>query len=308
MPVSLGPDEARTFLRARGHEADDLLRLKGGRWSAAFAFREGDREYVVRFHERRDDLEKDRLAQRWASARLRTPRIVEIGDAPPGAYGISERVRGTPLDELDEDGLRRVLPSLLAATDAMREADLAGTRGYGLWHADGAAIHSSWHDNLVREEAPGERAAQRRLLAASPVGAAEFDAGLARIRELLPFCPEARHLVHNDLFNFNVLVDTEGVVLLDWGASIFGDFVYEVAALTFWRPWYATLWGDIDIRAEVERHWARSGLRVPHFAERLRACELDIGVGHIAFEASQDETENASWTARRTLALATAPL
>jgi hypothetical protein len=103
-------------------------------------------------------------------------------------------------------------------------------------------------------------------------------------------------------------VDTEGVVLLDWGASIFGDFVYEVAALTFWRPWYATLWGGIDIRAEVERHWARIGLRVPNFAERLRACELDIGVSHIAFEASQDERENASWTARRTLALATAPL
>ena len=268
-------------------------------WSTAFGFSEGDRDYVVRFHERRDDLEKDRLAQRWASARLRTPRILEIGDAPQGAYGISERVHGTPLDDLDESALRSVLPSLFASMDAMREAALDGTRGFGLWHANGAGVHASWHDNLVREEAPGERARQRRSLGASRTGAAEFDAGLARMRELLPSCPEARHLVHNDLLNFNVLVDAEGVVLLDWGASIFGDFLYDVAVLTFWWPWYAQRWGGIDIRGEVERHYASIGLRVPDFAERLRCCELDIGVSHIAYQASRDEWEKRGFGTRR---------
>lgn len=308
MPITLSTEEAAAELRRRGHRPHDVIPLSGGLWSAAFAYRQDDRDYVVRFHERRDDLEKDRFAQRWASARLRTPKIVEIGDMPVGAYGISERVRGTPLDGRDEAAMRAALPSLFAAMDAMRDADLTGTRGHGLWHGDGAADHTSWHDNLVREDPPGERAAQRQRLASTRVGAADFDAGLSRMHELLPFCSEARHLVHNDLLNFNVLVDDAGVVLLDWGASIFGDFLYDVALLTFWWPWYEKRWGGIDIRAETVRHYEAIGLRVPAFAERLRCYELDIGVSHIAFQASRGEWENCRWTAARVRELARAPV
>lgn len=308
MPMSVSAGEAATQLRARGHDPHDITPLKGGAWSTVFAFREAGRDYVVRFHDRRDDLEKDRFAQRWVSEPLRTPRIVEIGDLPQGAYGISERVSGTPIDDLDHAGMREVLPPLFAAMDAMREADLAGTRGFGLWHGNGAGDHASWRDTLVREDAPGERAAQRARLAASRIGAAEFDAALARMHQLLPSCPEERHLVHNDLLYFNVLTDGHGVVLLDWGASIFGDFLYDVALLTFWWPWYAKRWGDIDIRREVERHYAAIDLRIPAFRERLRCCELDIGISHIAYQAGREEWDNARWTAARTLALARATL
>ena len=114
--------------------------------------------------------------------------------------------------------------------------------------------------------------------------------------------------MHNDLLYFNVLTDGHGVVLLDWGASIFGDFLYDVALLTFWWPWYAKRWGDIDIRREVERHYAAIDLRIPAFRERLRCCELDIGISHIAYQAGREEWDNARWTAARTLALARATL
>jgi hygromycin-B 4-O-kinase len=308
MPLAISAPDAQDFLRSRGHEASDLVALHGGMWSTTFAFRENEREYVVRFHERRDDLEKDRFAQRWSAAALRTPRMVEIGDASEGAYGISERVAGTPLDDLDEAGMRRVLPSLLAALDALRLADVTSTKGFGLWHGDGNAMHATWRDTLVREDPPGERAAQREMLRRTPIGHAEFDAGLARVRELLPFCPEDRHVVHNDLLNFNVLVDDAGVILLDWGASIYGDFLYDVALLTFWWPWFEDRWGGIDVRAEVVRHYRDMGHVVPSFAERLRCCELDIGVSHIAFQASREVWKSCAWVARRTLLLANAPV
>jgi len=307
MPIALDAAGARDLLRARGHDPHDFVPLTGGEWSTAFAFGENGRELVVRFHERRDDLEKDRFAQRWVTPALRTPRMLEIGDLPEGAYGISERVIGTPLDAQDEASMRRVLPSLLAALDAMRDADLAGTHAYGLWHGDGAANHLSWRDNLVREEPPGERRKQREFLARSRAGTAEFDAGLRRMRELLPFCPEERHLVHNDLLNFNVFVDAQGVIMLDWGASIFGDFLYDVALLTFWWPAYAR-WPGVDIRAEIERHYEEIDLVVPSFAERLRCYELDIGISHIHYQAWRERWDDCAWTARRTTELALAPL
>lgn len=308
MPIAITAAEARELLRIHGHDTDDLVQLSGGVWSTTFAFREDHHDYVVRFHERRDDLEKDRLAQRWATGRLRTPRIVEIADHERGTYAISERVFGTALDALDETALRARLPSLFDAIDAMRAADLTGTRGYGLWHADGNAGHATWRDNLVREDPPGERAKQRERLGETRIGHVEFDAGLARMHELLRFCPEDRHLVHNDLLNFNVFADDEGVVLLDWGASIYGDFLYDLALLTFWWPWYEGRWGGIDIRAEIGLHYRDSGRTIPSFAERLRCYELDIGISHIAYQASRQEWDNCAWTARRTLQLAAATL
>lgn len=309
MPITITAPEAQALLRARGHDARDLESLKGGLWSTTFAFRERDREYVVRFHERRDDLEKDRFAARWAGPTLRVPRMVEIGDLPDGAYGISERVAGGPIDDLDEDGLRHMLPSLFAALDATREADLSGTRGYGLWHGNGNGEHATWRDALLGIHPGGDRMADRRaVLATLPVGTHEFDMGLARMKDLLPHCPEERHLVHNDLVNFNVLADADGVVLLDWGASIYGDFLYDAALLTFWWPWFRKRWGGIDIRAELERHYRDIGLVIPSFAERLRCCELNIGVDHVAFQAARGLADNARWTARHTLELANAPL
>ena len=308
MPVTLTADEAQHFLREHGHDARDLVPLRGGAWSAAFAFSEAGREYVVRFHDRRDDIEKDRFAGRWSSPWLRTPRIVDVGDfgADRGGYGISERVRGTPIEELDEAGMRRALPSLLRALDATRDADLAGTRGYGLWHGDGNGERATWRDALLdRGDGRDHMHDRRAFLATTRIGVADFDVALGRMRELIAACPEERHLVHNDLLYFNVLADRDGVVLLDWGASIYGDFLYDAALLIFWwpHPLYAN-WSGIDIQTEIERHFEASALEIPHFAERLLCCELNIGLVHIAYQAERHLWDHAAWTARRVRALA----
>lgn len=298
--MKVSADQARAILREHGHAALDLEPLSGGMWSATYAFSENGREYVVRFHDRRDDLEKDRFAERWSSPRLRTGHIVEIGDLEGGAYGISDRVRGTHIDNLDAGGMLRLLPSLFDALDALRDADLSGTSGWGLWHGDGNAEHVSWPDALMRNT----RNDRRGLVALSSVGAKGFDAGVSRMRELISFMPERRYVVHNDLLNFNVLADSSGPILLDWGASIYGDFVYDLALLTFWWPWYAK-WSAIDIDAEVRR---RYGATVPNFAERLRLCEMDIGISHIPFQLEYRLPDDAAWTSKRTAERAAAPL
>lgn len=308
MPITISPTEVAEVLTELGHEARDIVPLSGGMWSAAFAFAEDGAEYVVRFHERRDDLEKDRFAYRWISATLRTPRIVEVGSFRGGGYGISERVHGQEIDALDEAALRPVLPSLLRALDGTRAADLAGTRGYGLWHGDGHGEYGSWHDALLERTRGRDLMAERRaFLDATAIGTEAFDVGLARMRELLPFATEERYLVHNDLLYHNVFADRRGVVLLDWGASIYGDFLYDAALLIFWWPYYGR-WGGIDIQAEIQRHYAQIGLKVLRFAERLRCCELHIGIEHIASQTAQGRLDDARWTARHTLELANAPL
>lgn len=296
--MKISAEAARDLLREHDHEPGDLQPLTGGLWSSAFAFTERGRDYVVRFHDRRDDLEKDQFAERWRSHDLRMGHIVEIADSPMGAYGISERIDGVQIDDLDAAGMRAVLPSLFAAMDAMRDADLGETTGWGLWHGDGNAGYRSWREFLLRS------ARERDLVASHGLGLDAFDAGMEALRELLKFGPERRHLVHQDLLYHNVFRDEHGVVLLDWGASIYGDHLHDVALLTFWWPYYEQ-WRSIDIDALARAHFSPG---VPNYAQRLRLCEMDIGVSHIPFQLEHRDATAAAWTSERLAKRAADPL
>jgi len=119
-------------------------------------------------------------------------------------------------------------------------------------------------------------------------------------------CPEERHLVHDDLINFNVLVEGDRIsAVLDWGSSIYGDFLYDIAKLVFYRPWYPA-WQDIDFAAEAQAHYDAVGLDVPHLSERLGCYALRIGLTDMAYSAWRKRWEQVELKTRRMLQLARA--
>lgn len=298
-------EAARGFLTERyGRGISDLTPLREGVWSSAYAFDVEGRALVARFGAYRDDFEKDRLAARYASRALPIPRIVEIGDALGGSYAISERALGRHIDGLDEHSMRRVLPSLFAALEAARRVDVSDARGFGLWHGTARARHPTWREALVDIATDGPTRlgpSWRAALAASPVGTRPFDEAFAALQPLVDRCPEERHLVHSDLLHFNVLVAEDRVTaVLDWGSSIYGDFLYDLAWLTFWSPWYPA-WSRIDFAREAAAYYRSIGLEVPRFDERLRCYELHIGLESQRWFAGQGDTPNLERTATRML-------
>jgi len=207
--------------------------------------------------------------------------------------------------------MQALLPSLLSALDAMRLADVSTSAGYGIWGADGNAPHATWRDALldVTNDRPTERIhGWRKRLASSPTGAGPFEEGFRRFEALVDHVPEERHLIHSDLLHFNVLVAGERIAaVIDWGCSMYGDFLYDVAWLSFWAPWYRA-WNNIDFVAEAARHYVSIGLEAPRFQERLRCYELHIGLSGQAYCAFSGHWEDLEWTARRTVAVARASL
>jgi hygromycin-B 4-O-kinase len=306
--AGVSQSEAEAFLRSRlGPGVEAVSRIARGEWSKAYSFRLDGAGYVARFSAVEDDFAKDRLAARYASANLPIPRIVQVGPALGGFYAISERAEGSYIDEVDESQMRALLPSLFAALDAMRSAELSTTRGFGGWGAEGHAPHASWRQALlaVSDDSPGGRIhGWRKRLETSPLGAAPFDEAYAHLEALVEHLPEERQLVHSDLLHFNVLVEGERITaVLDWGSSIYGDFLYDIAWLSFWAPWVPPAWDGIDFRLEAERHYASIGLDVPRFEERLRACQIHIGLDGKAYTAWRGG-EDLEATARRTLEVA----
>jgi len=271
-------DAVRAFLTERyGSRAGAVAELRGGEWSSPFGFRVDGRGLVARFGRWRDDFDKDAAAMAFAGPDLPVPRVVEVGAAFDGVYAISERHFGRFLEELDADGFQRVLPALLRALDAMRSVPVPDDARREPW--------GDWLRSLLIDH-PGARVSGwRDKIAASSELDALFVAGEHAFEDLLGACPDIHHVVHCDLINRNVLVAADGTHLeavFDWGCLAYGDFLYDVAWLTFWAPWHTGL-AATDIRGAVLDHYAATGVTVERFDERIRCYEVHIGVHHLAY-------------------------
>jgi hygromycin-B 4-O-kinase len=289
-----------------GPRAAGMRGLGAGEWSRAYTFALDGRELVIRFGDHVEDFRKDQVMGAHSRAALPIPAVIEIGAAGDGYFAVSEREHGELLDGLDGDGMQAALPGLLAALDALRAIDTSGTEGYGIWASDGTGPAASWAQALLaisQETArvPGWRAA----LAASPVGTRPFDQAYARLQELVGGLPEERHIVHGDLVNHNVLVQGPRITaVIDWGNALYGDWLYDVAWLIFWWPWFPQ-WRDIDITAELDRHWDQHGGPPPGLHHRLHACLVHIGLDAMAYNAYRGRWEDLARTASQVSQLIT---
>jgi hygromycin-B 4-O-kinase len=276
-----------------------LRRIEHGEWSKAFSFAHAGAPLIARFSAIDEDFLKDQRVMGYAAPGLPVPEIVDVGSAFGGYYALSKRIEGGFLEDLDAVGFARVLPTLFDALDAMRGVDLRGTAGFGVWGADGNAQHATWRHALldIAIDRPTDRVyGWRPRLALAPSAERAFAQAYAEVEALVEQCPNERSLVHSDLLYFNVLVDEDRVRgVIDWGSSLYGDFLWDVAWLTFWQPWY-TAWRDVDILAAARRRWP-----VPAFEARHRCYELCIGLDGMKYQAFTSRASDLEWTARRTL-------
>jgi hygromycin-B 4-O-kinase len=261
VPVKVALPEAVEFLRRRYGSGIDRVGpvAEQGLWSSAYRFSDGRAKRIVRFGPSREAFERDALVGRHASPKLPVPRVHEIGEAFGHWFAVSDFAPGGIIDKIDGDAMRRTLPSLFRALDAVREVDLSSTTGFGYWDGGGQGVDPTWEDVML-----GGIPRWRTAVAPSTVGLGPFETGVARMLDLLPYSPPLRHLVHSDLLHRNVLVEGSRVTaLLDWGSSFIGDFVYDIAWLTFWQPWYPQ-WAGIDFAAAAQAHYTATGTVVEH--------------------------------------------
>lgn len=298
--------QAEAFLSNHFHTAvRDVALIGAGAWSQCFGFQLGERELAIRFGRHVEDFHKDQRAGAFASPDLPIPQVSEVGEAFDGYYAISARMHGVPLESVNAAQWRALVPAVAAAMEAMRHTDLNSTRGIGGWGEDGNALDVSWREYLlmVGEDTPAKRThGWLKRLEQSPEGMATFEWGYDLLQRIasddVPRC-----LAHCDLINRNVLVAGDRISgIFDWGCSIYGDHLYELAWFEFWAPWMPEL--DVSLlHAELERCWRDAGDAPANAPERLAACHLHIGLDHLGYNAFTGDETNLLGTAKRMKAL-----
>lgn len=282
-------EQARAFLRKHLDLASPpaVEYVGEGAWSRCFGFQRDDEDLVIRFGKHVDDFQKDQRAHTHAAPGLPIPAVLEIGEAYGEYYCISSRVRGGPLEEVSGETWLTLIPAIVDMLEGLRLADLSATSGFGGWERDGQAPQASWSDHLLKVgiDHPDLRVhGWRAKLAAAPEAEAAFEWGWQLLKEIVSD-DIPRGLVHGDLMNKNVFVrDGRISGVFDWGCSLYGDHLYELALIEFWAPWYPEL--DIrSLRHELELRWQVVGYHPQNLTNRLNACYLHIGLDHLAYHS-----------------------
>ena len=304
--------QARQFLVER-FSAERVTPVGAGAWSTAFLFEYDGQPRVARFGRHVEDFRKDGRAATLYRLRIPVPRVLEIGEAFDGwFYAISEWASGEVIDGLPEPNLRVALPSLLDTLDALRAAPPPTETGFGWWSSRGRATHDTWRGALlgiVEDPESSRLAGWRAFLRANAEWSRIFDDAAARLARLADACPDGvRQPIHGDLTAGNVLI-VDGAVsaVLDWGNSLVGDSLYDVAWLVFWSPWHPGLDPDLVV-FETRRRCAETGIDLENFDERLRCCQLHIALDSMAYNAFRRDEMNLGGTIERLRPLLDAPI
>lgn len=320
------PDRLAGLLGGRYTLAAPPLKIGRGAWSAAYGFDAiptgGGRplRLVARIGSHLDDFAKDALAGGFSGPALPVPAVLSVDEWAPGEYlAVSQRADGAFLESLDGAAWALLLDDLLTALDALHGRDPAADlrrapdtcTGPGVRlrvDDDAVGLNRDYAEYLlsVGDDPPaGRLAGWRDRLRRGPIGDGDLRTGLEVLRRGVAAVRTEIQVgwVHSDLINRNVLVGQDGSgirlrALFDWGCLFVGDRLYDLAWLEFWTPWTPGLL-DIDLRSRAREHFARNGIDVPAFDERMRLCCLHIGLAHLAYNAFTGNVDNLRGTQRR---------
>jgi aminoglycoside phosphotransferase (APT) family kinase protein len=275
--------DVEAFLLAKyGESIGSVTELPGGFWSAAYAYRVGGQDLVLRLGTIPEGFERDRAAMAFSSPDLPVPSVLEIGQAFGVGYAVSVRHFGRFLEDVGVDERDRSGPMLGRLLAALRRLDERPDLSVSGQPGD-VARGDTWREHVLDklvDDGTGRAAGWRAAMGDDRELERLFLACVSRIHDLLDACPERRNVVHGDLLYKNVLVSEDAAAVTgvySWKRSVRGDFLYDTAYCTFFSAWYPGV-----------------GAADPWMVSRRRhhCYELTIGASHLGAYLGTDDHEN----------------
>jgi hygromycin-B 4-O-kinase len=287
---SVSSQTVRRVLQQRWGTISDFTPLAEGLDSQAFCFRQGSADYVVRINRSIEGFAKDRFVHgRFAGPDLPIPEVLEIDRLDEThAFCVSRRMRGRRLQDIDALHLSQLVGPGLELLTTIAAADIRRTHGFGRFDAHGIGSFARWHDFLISVS----DARQYDWSQTDRIDHLPTVRSLCRlISEIAPDCPEERRLVHGDFGSCNVLAEGQQITaIIDWDRAMFGDPLYDIANILFWR--------EAQLRPLLQQ-MIRLGRNVPQWHDRVFCYQLRIGLQEIYDSARGVGTIDLTWLTNR---------
>ncbi|RAP76829.1 hypothetical protein DL346_09770 [Paenibacillus montanisoli] len=263
-----------------------------GEESQAFSIRFGEDECILRVNRSAEGFRQDDFCYRHFSSRdLPIPEIVNIGELDGEyAYCVSRRAPGVTLQDLPFSDLPSVTGPVMRVMESIAGTNIAGTKGFGPFDENGIGRFANWRDFImnITNSSQYDWGAVKLLIVDQRI-----ESYFRAVEAFAPRCPEVRQLVHGDFGSNNVLTD-DGLItgVIDWSEAMFGDPLYDVANIFFWRSW-------LDCMEVQARHIEKQHPEIAHHAEALRCYKLRIGLDLIYQSAAARELQLLAWAMAR---------
>jgi hygromycin-B 4-O-kinase len=268
----------------------DLAEVEGGQIAGTFRFKSAGSDYFISFnHPNMSQVLANELffRERLAASGVPTRRIVGSGRHGGYSYFIAERAEGNPFHLLGADEQTRCLPSVFRVLDGISRVRVDDTSGFGWMDAACRGSFAAWDAHLLAVGDEGEGDFYGRwhdLFRDSFLEKDRFEGYYGEMEGLLGFVPETRRLVHGGFGYGNVLVrGGEVSAVIDWQDARYGDPVFDLAYMLFWRP-------EDLARAFLEEYRACAAERgggEENLEERLRCYACYCGLDAMKFFAKQ---------------------
>lgn len=259
--------------------------IGSGAWSDCFAFTSQGRDLVLRIGRFGDDFWLDEYVQRYDAPELPIPRTHVVAAIGSEFFAVSDFVSGQPLEQISP--WLPIVPATASLLEALRQTSTRDLVGWGYWTPVAGGQSASWREFLlsVDQDPPESRMhGWQAQLATSEQATDGFGRGYELLRTTIAD-EIPRSLVHNDLLNRNVHAGAATINgVFDWGNSLLGDHLYDLAHWCFWEPWLTNIQAE-PLLAALRARWASQHETIEHFDERLRGCALHIALGHIAYHS-----------------------
>lgn len=257
--------------------------ITGGEGSQAYSFDVEEKQYILRIN-RHDPLgfKRDEYASNhYSSPLVPIPKVYKLGKIDNDLhFCISQKVQGKILALFSNKELEILRPAMFEVLKAIHATDISNTKGYGKWDDKGQGEYASWKEFLLSVDLYTKGVSGAPSLFETTFLEKNFwDKAYSRFIELVPFCPEERFLVHGDYGSDNILSDGEKITgVIDWGGSKYGDFIYDVAWLSFWSH-------NLDYQESYLEYSKKKMTPLKNFNERLLCYKIFIGLRSMSFFA-----------------------
>lgn len=268
-----------------------LVPLKKGDQSQAFSFISKNHDYVIRIRSEEKAFKKDVYAEKFFGRKsIPIPGTYLLGKLNENLYcSVTNKVAGKILDDFTKDETWSLIPEIIRMLDAIHGVDINETINFGDFEFGEKAWDVSWRSYLLKFVDFFTTNADLRKTGIMPLESGVVQPLLTRYKQAIEFCPEMRCLIHGDFGFDNVFSNGKQITgVIDWELAKYGDFLYDVAWLSFWEERF-------DYASIFLRHYETARVPTPHFHERLLCYKINFGLGALKFYADSGQSIKYHW-------------